>query len=152
MNCISDEIIQKYIDGEVPEDESVLIKQHLESCKSCADRVEERIRLSENIKSAINSIVDNHQDIPAFDHGRKVSGKPSFIRKPVFIIASTVAAACIVLFILVFRTEQKTPAQRQLPQVSIYNYEIDANKPLSGQPLIIHVAGPDGKQMDYVIE
>ncbi len=152
MNCISDELIQKYVDGEVPEDETVLIRRHLNVCKSCADRVEARIKTSENMKSAINSIVDDIIEIPAFEPGEKITEKPSLIRKPVLIIATLAAAAFLVLFIIVFRNGKKTRTDGQISSFGISNYEFDANQPISRQPLIIHVAGPDGKKVDYIIE
>ncbi len=152
MNCINDELIQKYIDNEVPAEENVLIRKHIAECKSCADRVEYQLIISKSMKSAINSIVDDSIEIPEFEPGKKITVKPSSIRKHALLMATLFVAACLVLFIIVFRNGKDILTEKQITPAIIYNYEIDANQPLSEQPLIIHVAGPDGNQIDYVIE
>ena len=71
MNCINDEIIQKYIDCEVKQDEIVLLEQHLKECTSCSEKVELQRDLSNKLKSAIDSIVDDNIEIPAFKPGKR---------------------------------------------------------------------------------
>ena len=152
MDCISDELIQKYIDGEVNKEEDVLIRQHLENCKLCTDRVNIYIKITKTIKSAINSIVVDDFEIGVFEPAKMTVVKPILIRKGFLLTAAMFAAACLVLFIIVFRNGEDIQTEGQMLQTSIYNYEVDANQPLSKQPLIIHVAGPDGHQVDYLIE
>jgi anti-sigma factor RsiW len=139
-------MIQQYIDGELNPEEVAFIEQHLKGCNSCAARLESQRKLSKKLKSAIDSIVDDNIEIPTFETGKKLP------RKPVFVIASMIAAACLVLFFVVFRNGESVQTANQISSAGIYPFEPDANQPLSGQPLIIHVAGPDGNQIDYIME
>ena len=152
MNCMSDEMIQQYIDGELKPEEVAFIEQHLKGCNSCTTRLESQRQLSNKLKSAIDSIVDDNIEIHAFETSKKLPLKPATIRKPVFVITSMIAAACLVLFFVVFRNGEGVQTAKQISSVGIYPFEPDANQPLSGQPLIIHVAGPDGNQIDYIME
>jgi anti-sigma factor RsiW len=149
---MSDEMIQQYIDGELNPEEVAFIEQHLKGCNSCTARLESQRKLSKKLKSAIDSIVDDNIEIPAFETGKKLPRKTVSTRKPVFVIASMIAAACLVLFFVVFRNGESVQTANQISSAGIYPFEPDANQPLSGQPLIIHVAGPDGNQIDYIME
>jgi anti-sigma factor RsiW len=60
LTCISEQLLQKYIDGECAGNETAMIKQHLEGCLACHQKHAEMEKLSAGIKSAINSlIIDN---------------------------------------------------------------------------------------------
>jgi hypothetical protein len=153
MNCISDELIQKYVDGEVKQGETVLIEQHLFGCKSCTDRLYQQRKLSEELKLAICSIVDDNIDIPLFDPQKNRIEKPKFrSTKTILLIPAFIVAASLVLFFMVYRNANDTQKVDRIPFASTCNYEFDANQPLSGQPIIIHTTDPEGNQNDYLIE
>lgn len=153
MNCINDELIQKYIDREVNEKEVVYIEQHISNCSSCSVRIETQKKMSDSFKSAINLIVDDKNSIPAFRSDTQPVTKLKVSRRRIVYVASTIfVAACLTLFILVFTNEPTTRTQEHISFFNAIDYEADANQPASQQPLRIHVIDPDGNRIDFILE
>ena len=154
MNCINDEIIQQYIDGEVKQGEIVLLEQHLKECAPCAERVKSQRDLSNKLKSAIDSLVDDPIEIPEFMPGNGKAHTTTFLRRnrKVFSISALIAAASLILFILVFRNGKEYGQNSPPLFMGTLEYEVDANRPAAQQPLLIHIANPDGSQFEYTID
>ena len=145
MNCFNDDIFQKYIDGECSETEINHIKAHIEKCAECKATITIQKERSENIKKQINILVDEVPELPEI---------PAFINKekPVIPIrkklAYVMAAASLFLMIVLFLGK----SQRNQPQETIlyYNidYEIDANKPLTEQEMVMYITDENGFGID----
>ena len=52
MNCIDEDLIQTYIDEELPPGEVVMIENHLKQCKACWQPTEAGCTCEEQIESA----------------------------------------------------------------------------------------------------
>lgn len=135
-NCISNEIMQMYIDKELPVESAKLVEQHLKVCKSCNQRFENQIIFIESLKNSLPSIHENEIIIPAFNIENK-SKKSTLLN-----LANQWrwAAAAILIFGL-FVIFQKSFKQRQVKtQYLIYDSqkEIDANKPWHEQEIEIY--------------
>ena len=63
MNCINDDIIQKYIDGEATPKEVALIEKHIFNCEKCAANIDKQERLEAGVKKEINLLVDESKKI-----------------------------------------------------------------------------------------
>jgi hypothetical protein len=152
MNCINEENIQKYIDGELKQPEIVLLEQHLNQCGPCSEKVGSQRSLSINMKSTINSLVDENIVIPAFEPSNHIVHQ-TFIKRNKYVISisALIAAASLLLFFGIFRKGQNTKKDEQLLFISTLYYEVDANRPVTKQPLLIHITKPDGNQIDYIM-
>ncbi|NOX46691.1 MAG: hypothetical protein GXO89_06910 [Chlorobi bacterium] len=104
------------------------------------------------MKKAINSMVDENIEIPAFEPGNHFVHQ-AFIKRNRYAISvsALIAAASLLLFFGVFRKGQNTKEDRQLLFISTLYYEVDANRPATQQPLLIHITKPDGDQIDYIL-
>lgn len=153
MNCINNETIQKYIDHEIKQDEIVLLEQHIKKCTTCSEKVSLQRDLSKKLKSAIDAVVDDNIEIPAFKPNKGITGE-TFLRRNrnVFSLSALIAAASLILFILVFRNKKEIGECDPHMFISTHEYEVDANQPVTQQPLLIHIAKPDGSQFDYVMD
>lgn len=135
-NCISNEIIQMYIDKELPVESAKSVEQHLIICKSCKQRFEEQIIFIKRFKNSLPSIHENEIDIPAFNIKNKS-------KKIILLYLANQwkwAAAAILIFGL-FIIFQKSLKQTQTKtQYFIYDSqkEIDANKPWCEQEIEIY--------------
>ena len=153
MNCINDETIQKYIDHEIKQGEIILLEQHIKKCTPCSEKVKLQRDLSKKLKSAIDTVVDDNIEIPTFKPDKGVT-EETFLKRNrnVFSISALIAAASLILFILVFRNGKEIGECDPHIFISTLEYEVDANQPVTQQPLLIHIAKPDGSQFDYVMD
>ncbi len=152
MNCISDEIIQKYIDGEIKHGEIVLVEQHLMECTPCYEKVDLHRSLSIKLKTVINSIVDDNIEIPIFETDKGIP-EQTFIKRNRYAISisALISAASLILFFAVFKNEKGINQNDHFLFIGNFDCEVDANQPATQQPLLIHITKPDGKQIDYIM-
>lgn len=150
MNCINNEIIQKYIDNEATSEEILFVDKHVSECKHCAKIINEKRILAETIKYSINKLVDEDIEIPSFmppvivKKQRKLSTRK-------FAIAFA-AAAVIVFAIVVIPTDN---IENQNTQIITDNYywETDANSADALQPCMsVVITDADGNVKKYYIE
>lgn len=132
MNCLSDELIQMYIDGEVSDSEMIRLKAHIGECRDCAQRVSEQRKLSQDVIASLNHLVDDIPDIPEFiePFRTRLPGKKYLYR-----IILPIAAACIILFILVFSLDRNPEPGIDIMVLSGIESEIDGNLPISEQEI-----------------
>lgn len=57
LNCINEQLLQKYIDNECTDIEMTEVNQHIFVCSICAQKLADREKLSADIKKAINSLI-----------------------------------------------------------------------------------------------
>lgn len=147
MNCIDEQLLQKYIDGECTENEKTLVKQHLSDCTICAHALAEKEELSVEIKWAINSLTNGNVEIPAFKNTNPISKG-----KNLKLIIYSLSAACILLFILFFVDKKIEFNQKEITIVQSIPREVDANRPASEQEFVIEVYDGKGNYKEYLIE
>jgi len=147
MNCIEEQLLQKYIDGECTENETTVVKQHLTYCPVCEQKYAEMELLSAGIKRAINSITIEKTEIPAFKNTNIRSSK-----KNLKLIIYSLSAACILLFALFFVDKKNESPQEEMTIVQSILGEVDANRPASDQEFVIEVYDGNGQRSEYLIE
>ncbi|MFW5663728.1 MAG: anti-sigma factor family protein [bacterium] len=142
MSCFNEEQIQQYLDHEYSKQESESIRQHLEGCRSCQDAfIQQRQRMME-VKQSLDLLVTQHPNIPRF----KTPERTVTYRKiPVKHLLPLAIAAGILLLLLLrpLSDSNKPPTNGQNLQF-VVSEELDANKPVTEQPLIMTVVAPDG--------
>ena len=149
MKCISDGLVQKYIDGETSKKENLLINYHAIDCNACKSKIEEQTKLSLQLKSMISLLNEDSKKIPQIVLNKNARNKSyNRLRKLIY----TTAAASIIGFSL-FMVHRYN--QNPEPEI-IYLYEFengyDANLTVSQQELVIHVIDPDGNISEVSLE
>jgi len=96
MKCISEELIQKYIDKEASAKEKVYIISHSADCARCAEKIEDMQQTASQIKQTIGLIDENNVEIPGFT---KPLDHQNIIRTNITRIIYAASAACIILLL-----------------------------------------------------
>lgn len=146
MNCIEEQLLQKYIDRECTENEKVVVEHHLAHCTECRQRLTEKTKFSEQIKKRINSLTIENIEIPVFRIRKPASGKK------LKIILYGISAASIILFILFFVEKKNELDSNRITILQSMPLEIDANRPASEQDFVIQVFDGKGGCSEYIIE
>jgi predicted anti-sigma-YlaC factor YlaD len=149
MNCIHDEIIQKYIDGETNPEEVSLVENHIATCKKCALKVGNQRRLAASIKEAINLLAKDSVEIPEFTNPSGPVKKPSLTIKR---FSYVIAAACILLFVIVITDRKEMNSQVEITPDTDFAMDIDANRSISQFPLVINIIDAEGNIYEYSIK
>jgi len=148
MSCINSELIQVYIDGEATPKQVLMIEKHIAFCRKCAERINHQQKLASGVKSAVHLLTEDAVQIPQMAIHQGAVKKRSITGKNLIYIIS---AACILLFIFI-NIPNKTPADlNEITIVSGNEWEVDANRPLSGQQLILNVIDTEGNVTEYLI-
>lgn len=145
MNCLSDEIIQMFIDGELTEKEQVQVVVHLQVCKKCAEHLAVQRELSLNCKASISSLVDELTEIPDFIQAGK---KKALSKKVLYRFIYPLAAASILLLFLLLPFNENNEDGTEIFAFSNVSGEIDANLPISDQEIEIYFYDENGKMID----
>lgn len=147
MICIKNEIIQKYIDGETSPEELTLIENHLKSCSSCAQKIEHQKKLAIGIKNVLNELSDEIIKIPKFS-APKPKTKGNIKRRIIY----TLSAACILFFVLIITKKKAPETRKEVTIIQSFEWEVDANQPVTNQQLSINVIDGDGNLTEYFID
>lgn len=148
MSCINSELIQIYIDGEATPKQVLMIEKHIAFCRECAERINHQQRLATGVKSAVHLLTEDAVQIP------QMTRRPGAVKKH-FITGKNliyiISAACILLFIFT-NIPNKAPAdQNEIKLLSGNEWEVDANRPLSEQQLILNVIDAEGNVTEYLV-
>lgn len=146
MKCIKDELIQKYIDGEVSDKEIARIEKHVKSCSLCAQRIVDQRMLAESIRNAINRLNPDPHKVPQIHPTIARYEKPALSLRRIAYVA---AAACLFLTIMFFSLKKKPDQQDVFLMVPDFAGDVDANRPISKQSLIIQIIDPEGNVYEY---
>ncbi|NOY95349.1 MAG: hypothetical protein GXO81_03020 [Chlorobi bacterium] len=142
MDCFSEEFIQKYEDGESTENEARMAENHMAECIECKIRIERQKQRSIKLKKALNQLVDKMPEIPLFtNQGRQ---HVSLKRKLIY----GMIAACILLLLIFVIGRQQTNNKKDYMLYYILDFEVDANKPITDQELIMYVIDQNGNITD----
>ena len=128
--CIDDQMLSSYLDGELREPYLSQVKEHLDYCQACRERLEDFRSLSEDIRAMklSDSILSRNKD-KIFSHREEKyflsEGKKSFFRRRIEMsLPSLITAAAAVVFIFVggFMFFGSNPAQTEqiLPSFSVH--------------------------------
>lgn len=147
MNCIDEQLLQKYIDGECTENEKIVVNQHISDCLVCAQKQSEREDLSKRMKQAINSLTIENIEIPTFKK-RNTTSTGINLKQIVY----SLSAACILLFVLFVFDKKMVSNQKEITIVQSIPREVDANRPASDQEFVIEVYDGKGQRSEYLIE
>lgn len=147
MNCIDEQLLQKYIDGECTDNEMAEVKRHLAICPSCTQRLVEMEKISAGIKRALNSFKCEENEIPVFRNRNK-----RLTNRNVNLLIYSLSAACILLFVLFIAGNENKPNQKEITIVQSVPVEVDANRPASDQEFVIEVYDGTGQRSEYIIE
>lgn len=134
MNCLNDEVIQLYIDGELGRDYLTQLESHLKICKKCDQRISEQRDFSQRIMVAIKKLDFDLDGIPNLEPSKKKNG---LLNKAVYKILYPLAAAIIITFFLVLPISKDGENPKELIALSSFSGEVDANLPLSEQEIEI---------------
>ncbi|MDO9340839.1 MAG: zf-HC2 domain-containing protein [Bacteroidales bacterium] len=149
MNCIHDDIIQKYIDGEANPEEITLVEKHIAICNTCAVKIENQRRLATNVKKAINLLAKDSIEIPKF------AIPPRHIKKHYLTtkrLSYIIAAACILLFVFVITQKKEMKNQNEIILEIGSAMDVDANRPVTQLPLVISIIDAKGNISEYFIK
>ncbi|MFO7657088.1 MAG: zf-HC2 domain-containing protein [Bacteroidales bacterium] len=144
MRCISDELIQKFVDKEASAKEKSIVQSHLATCSKCAKKVEEKRYTANRIKELIGSLNKKEVPIPIFQ-------EPENQKKTLYIhlkkAAYVASAACLLILFLILLQKPKN----EIEFVYSYNVESEynANLPLSEQEMVIEIIDSKGKLIKY---
>jgi predicted anti-sigma-YlaC factor YlaD len=149
MNCIPDDIIQKYIDREASPEEVTLVENHIPDCSKCVKRIENQRRLATGVKKAINLLAKDTIEIPNFEIRSKNIKKRSLTTKRLCYI---IAAACILIFVIVITQKKELKNDDEIIIEIGSVMEVDANRPVSQLPLVISIIDSKGNISEYFIK
>ena len=143
MDCIDEGVIQMYIDGEISIHEKNMLDEHIQSCKTCQQKLEEQRAISSSVVEAINLLAE--QPI-------KIQQEFSKIRRlPLKKILYAVSAASLLLFGIAFLNNYNKTEDTQ-PQIYYeVDWSVDANKPITDQEFVISVFDADGNEADLLM-
>ena len=147
MTCIDEQLLQQYIDGEGTENERAEVKQHISHCLACARKHAEMEKLSVEIKRAVNLLAVENIEIPAF---KNPAVRP--LRRNYKPILYSLAAACILLFVLFITDKKNGSDQREIAIVQCVPAEVDANRPAGDKDFVIEVYDDKGQRSEYFIQ
>lgn len=144
MKCISEELIQKYIDKEVSGKEEAYINSHITDCTKCAVKIENMRQTAGHIKKIIGLIDEKDIEIPGF---KMTAHKTKFLHLSFKKIIYAASVACILALFLVIFYKQK----HELKLVYYYDLEseFNANLPVSEQEMVIQIIDSEGKLIKY---
>lgn len=152
MNCIEEELIQRYIDGELDAGESQRIEHHLAVCPTCAGLVDRQKQLAGSMKSAIGELVKEPVIVPPFVVPTKK--KPAFRSSQRKLILA-LSAACLVAFVVLVwnhNQHEKLSMDDEITILGKTDWPVDANQPIGQQGLKVNLIDPEGNITEYVLQ
>ena len=147
--CMSDEMIQMYIDNEIDTFEKAGMEKHFAECKNCNRRLYEHKKMISGFKHGIS--FDNIESIetPEFKHEKTLL----IARKKHSLFYWKWAAAVILIVSSLFIYKKLNTSNQNDVRYVIFDMssEVDANKPLHEQSMSIYIIDKSGKQIENII-
>jgi len=145
MKCINDEMIQKYIDGEINVQEAENIAKHAEKCAFCAQKIAEQRTFANYIKKEVENWSAEPVAIPEFV-APNLSKRRFIIQKKYYIYATSAAACAIFLVFFLLPKENKVSDYQM---IYCFDGDFDSNRPYSQQEMTIKVFDSNGKMIEF---
>ncbi|MCZ4696255.1 zf-HC2 domain-containing protein [Ancylomarina euxinus] len=149
MSCITNELIQKYIDEETNLEERVSVKDHLAHCEQCALKLEAQQDMVRDIKKTLNLLTQNNIEIPPMILPLQVNKRRLVLKKR---LIYSLSAACVLLFFVMIFPISRDLKQNGISLLQTFDEDYDANLPISQQKMIINVVDPTGKVTEFYVE
>ncbi len=147
MKCINHDLIQKYIDREASPAEIARVEEHITICEQCAAKLNHQSKLASEIRKLMNLDAAYVIETPVFIKPR------GDIRKPVYTIkrlAFEFSAACFVLVVIFFSQKNGPHLINGITNIiPAFATEIDANRPVTQQQMVITIIDPEGNVSEY---
>jgi len=147
MKCINDEMIQKYIDGEINVQETENIAKHAEKCAFCAQKIAKQRTFADYIKKEVENWGAEPVAIPEFV-APAVPRRRFNIKTKYYIYTASVAAACAILFVLFLLPPKQNHAEN-FQFVFCFDGDFDSNRPYSQQEMTIKVFDSNGRIVEF---
>lgn len=148
MNCLSETLIQHFLDHELPEDLVNEVAKHLKECSRCNANYMHAKESKYQILAFLDEFnsLDILQAIPDF----KKKDQKRNLKK--YIVFTSVAASILLLILIGIRIENQINRREQLNNITKASYEIihnvDVNKMIHNKQSIIVITNPDGKVIE----
>lgn len=149
MTCIKPELIQKYIDKETTVKEDLLIEEHLQHCVTCRQKVEARRSLAQLVVNTVNNLVKEHESVPVFVPVTKIPGGRFWVKRS---IIYGLSAACVLLLVMFMVIRTRTRERWHVNIVNTIGPDVDANKPITKQDMIINIIDQEGNVTELKLE
>ena len=134
-NCFDDEMLSRYIDGRLSEQEAKRLKAHLEACSVCR----RRLRLLLTPKSVFTRLSEQR---PALSFNSVVNAHKRWLRLMKVVRRTVVGgavAAVVLIAAILFLPETTSPSSRRRPKRHREVVEkIPAPSPVSAEPRVPH--------------
>jgi predicted anti-sigma-YlaC factor YlaD len=146
-NCLSDEMLQHYIDEELSLNEQIKIEKHLAECEYCSAKFQDKKKLIELLSNGVPSVKDNEIIVPDFHppEKQKLEGR----KKKHIYWWSTAASILILISLFLFKNTDDTDINLEYVYKEM-NEEIDANKPWHEQTTTIYILNESGEIIDKI--
>lgn len=149
MTCIKTELIQKYIDKETTVKEDLLIEEHLQHCVTCRQKVEARRSLAQLVVNTVNNLVKEHDNVPVFVPVKNMPGVRFWDKRR---IIYGLSAACVLLLVMFMVIRTRTRERWHVNIVNTIGPDVDANKPITKQDMIINIIDQEGNVTELKLE
>jgi anti-sigma factor RsiW len=149
MNCINEQLIQRYIDAELDAGENEQIEGHLSGCPACAGLVHEQKRLALSMKNAMNELTAEQVVVPPFVVLTKK--KPAIRSKQ----RKLIFGLCLVAFVVLLwnhNQNEKLSVDDEITILGQTDWPVDANQPIGQQGLKVNLIDPEGNVTEYVLQ
>jgi len=149
MKCLTNEQIQRFIDGEMPSLQPEQF-QHLTSCTSCQELYKEQKVLAQLIKKQINSVANSPERIPEFQIPASIMHTVPRVKR--FPLWAKVAAMLIPACFVWKMTDKPNEKEFKPTAESIQLYEmcnsVDANTAFQENMIVTTVTDDKGKVIE----
>jgi len=149
MSCITNELIQKYIDGETNLEECVFVKNHLACCELCNNKFVAQQNRVIDIKKTLNLLIEDNIVIPRIVLPLQVNKRRLVLKRRLIYALS---AACILLFLVIIFPINRDLNHNEITMMQSVDEDYDANLPLTQQKMTIHVVDPSGRVSEFYVD
>ena len=156
MKHIDDELIQKYIDKEVTHEEIAYIDEHLLSCVTCMNAVNQQRKFAAEIRNAINLLSEEVIEIPIFNRQMKEKAVNIYARDEkkksrIMLRWSLYAAsvACILFFMVFMLKPEKDTHINSATFFYNTENEFDANRSILQQDIVMKIIDFEGNISEF---
>jgi predicted anti-sigma-YlaC factor YlaD len=151
MNCLSDELVQRWIDKELSSGEAVELKAHLQTCAECRYRVQEQEQLATKLKQLIAGPAQTGSSIPPFIYPvepatRKKKKLTNWLR-----VAAVMLPLILLLKIFTNKEEVYQPTREQQLMYESFN-DMDANSAFQERLMVTTSTNQEGELLDIEIQ
>ncbi len=148
--CISEEMIQMYIDNEIDAFEKADMEKHFTECKNCNRKLYEHKKMISGFMQSMSLPNIESIEIPEFNY--KKTPVIAWKKHRLFYWKWAAAAIILIASSLFIHKKLNTNSQNNVQYVIFdISSEVDANKPLHEQSMSIYIIDKSGKKIENII-